>query len=160
MLTARLRQRMPSCRALGIATLPDHELRFHKRSRDKSAKCNAFAGGNNGRVIGVLFSFAPAERVRLDEAEGVGSGYEHATVTVIDQNGRRQEVLTYRATPDYIDDSFKPYSWYKDLVLAGGTEHGLPLAYVAACIQSVDAIEDPDPTRDKRERAVLGNADL
>lgn len=72
MSTARLRKRMPSCEALGIATLPGYALRFHKRSRDKSAKCNAFASGNN-TVIGVLFSFDPAERAKLDEAEGVGA---------------------------------------------------------------------------------------
>jgi hypothetical protein len=65
MSAARLRKRMPSCKPLGIATLPGYELRFHKRSMDKSGKCNAFASGNNNRVIGVLFSFDPAERAKL-----------------------------------------------------------------------------------------------
>ncbi len=36
-------------------------------------------------------------------------------VTVINEKGRRQKVLTYLATPDYIDDSLKPYRWYKGL---------------------------------------------
>ncbi len=49
MSTARLRKRMPSCKPLGIATLPGHALRFHKRSMDKSGKCNAFASGNDNR---------------------------------------------------------------------------------------------------------------
>ncbi|WP_225115039.1 MULTISPECIES: gamma-glutamylcyclotransferase family protein [Bradyrhizobium] len=88
MSTARLRKRMPSCKPLGIATLPGHALRFHKRSRDLSGKCNAFASGNNNTVIGVLFSFDPAERAKLDEAEGVGAGYEHEMVTVINEQGR------------------------------------------------------------------------
>jgi hypothetical protein len=158
MSTARLRQRMPSCRPLGIATLPGHSLRFHKRSTDKSGKCNAFAGGNDSSVIGVLFSFDPAERANLDKAEGVGSGYEHAMVTVINEKGRRRKVLTYRATPDYIDDSLRPYSWYKDFVLAGGREHGLPPDYVAEYIQSVEAIKDPNKARDKKQRATLVSA--
>ena len=94
MSTARLRERTPSCKPLGIATLPGHALRFHKRSTDKSGKCNAFACGNDDRVIGrALFSFDPAERAKLDNAEGVGSGYEHAVVTVINDKGRRQKVL-------------------------------------------------------------------
>jgi len=38
---------------------------FHKRSMDKSGKCNAFARGNDNSVIGVLFSFDPAERAKL-----------------------------------------------------------------------------------------------
>ncbi|MBA8908811.1 gamma-glutamylcyclotransferase family protein [Aminobacter ciceronei] len=157
MSTARLRERMPSCKPLGIATLPGHALRFHKRSTDKSGKCNAFASEDNRSVIGVLFSFDPAERTKLDKAEGVGSGYEHATVTVINEKGRRQKVLTYFATPDYIDDSLKPYSWYKDFVLAGGREHGLPSAYIAEYIQSIEAIEDPNKRRDKKQRAKLGS---
>ena len=156
MSTARLRDRMPSCKALGIATLPGHTLHFHKRSADKSGKCNAFASGNDNSVIGVLFSFDPAERAKLDKAEGVGNGYEHAVVTVINDKGRRRKVLTYLATPDYIDDSLKPFSWYQDFVLEGGREHGLPPEYIAEYIQSVKAIEDPDTTRDKKRRSTLG----
>lgn len=153
MLTARLRERMPSCKPLGIATLPGHELRFHKRSKDRSGKCNAFAAGDDQSVVGVLFSFDPAERTKLDEAEGVGNGYEHATVTVINDKGRRRKVLTYLASPDAIDGSLTPYSWYKDLVLAGCFEHGVPADYVAAYVQSAEATEDPDRARDARERS-------
>jgi cation transport regulator ChaC len=156
MSTVRLRERMPSCMPLGVATLPDHLLRFHKRSTDKSGKCNAFASGNGSSVIGVMFSFDPAERAKLDKAEGVGSGYEHAMVTVIDDKGRRRKVLTYLATPNYIDDSLKPYSWYKDFVLAGAAQHGLPSQYIAEYIQSVDANEDFNTTRDKKQRTTLG----
>jgi hypothetical protein len=148
---------MPSCEPLGIATLPGYALRFHKRSRDKSGKCNAFASGNNKKVIGVLFSFDPAERAKLDEAEGVGAGYERAMVTVIDESGRRRKVLTYLATPDYIDDNFKPYGWYKNFVVSGAREHGLPSEYIAEYIQSVEALDDPNKTRDKNQRAILEN---
>jgi hypothetical protein len=158
MSTARLRKRVPSCKPLGIATLPGHALRFHKRSIDKSGKCNAFASGNDNSVIGVLFSFDPAERAKLDEAEGVGRGYARAMVTVINEKGRRRKILTYLATPEYIDDSLKPYGWYKDLVLAGGREHGLPPEYIAEHIQTVEAIEDPNKTRDKKQRATVESA--
>jgi AIG2-like family. len=115
MSTARLRKRMPSCKPLGIATLPGHALRFHKRSMDKSGKCNAFASGNDNSVIGVLFSFDPAERAKLDEAEGVGSGYEHAMVTVINDKGRRRKVLTYLATPDTSTTASNPMAGTRTL---------------------------------------------
>jgi hypothetical protein len=157
MSTDRLRERMPSCKPTGIATLSGHVLRFHKRSTDKSGKCNAFASGNDSSVIGVLFNFDPAERAKLDEAEGVGSGYERAMVTVINEKGRRRKVLTYLAMPDYIDNSLKPYGWYKDFVLAGAREHDLPPEYIAEYIQSVEAIEDPNKRRDKKQRATLGS---
>ncbi|AQQ07369.1 gamma-glutamylcyclotransferase [Roseibium algicola] len=158
MSTARLRERMPSCKPLGLATLSGHALRFHKRSVDGSGKCNAFATGDEESVIGVLFSFDPAERAALDKAEGVGNGYDHATVTVINEKGRRRKVLTYLASPDYIDDSLKPYGWYKDFVLVGGREHDLPLEYIAKYIQSVEAIEDPNKARDKKNRASIENS--
>ena len=70
----------------------------------------------------------------------------------------RPKVLTYLATPDYIDDSLKPDGWYKDFVLAGGREHGLPPEYIAEYIQSVEAIEDPNKARDKKQRATLGSS--
>ncbi|OWV72500.1 gamma-glutamylcyclotransferase [Rhizobium sp. R339] len=158
MSTARLRERMPSCKALGTASLPGHSLRFHKRSVDGSGKCNAFASGDDDSVIGVLFGFDLTERAALDKAEGVGNGYEHAMVTVINDKGRRRKVLTYIATPGYTDDSLKPYGWYKDLVLAGAMEHSLPAEYIDVHILSVEATEDPDKTRDKKQRAILGNS--
>ncbi|MCT9000646.1 gamma-glutamylcyclotransferase family protein [Chelativorans intermedius] len=157
MSTARLRERMPSCKPLGIATLPGHSLRFHKRSVDKSGKCNAYPSGDDCSVIGVLFSFDPAERAKLDKAEGVGSGYEHAMVTVINERGRRRKVLTYLASSDYVDDSLKPYGWYKDFVLAGAREHGLPPEYITQWVESVDVIDDPDKERDKKQRATLSS---
>ncbi len=155
MSTARLRARMPSCEPLGLATLPGHELRFHKRSKDKSGKCNAFATDAAQGVVGVLFRFDPTERHVLDKAEGVGNGYEHATVTVINDGGRRRKVLTYLACPDAIDDFLAPYSWYKDFVLAGCAEHGLPADYVANFVQAITAVEDPDKARDAKERGTL-----
>ena len=36
-------------------------------------------------------------------------------------------------------------------------EHGLPPEYIAEYIQSVEAIEDPNKTRDKKQRATLGS---
>jgi len=157
MCTSRLRERTPSCKPLGVATLPGHTLRFHKRSIDRSAKCNASATDTGENIFGVLFSFDPAERDKLDKAEGVGAGYEHAMITVINAEGRRRKVLTYMATSDYVDETLKPYGWYKDLVLAGASEHGLPADYVANYIKPVEAIEDPDVDRNKRERARLAN---
>lgn len=160
MATARLRGRILSAKPLGVATLRGHALRFHKRSKDKSAKCNAFAtADDDSAVIGVLFSFDPAERGKLDAAEGAGKGYDARVVTVINDKGRRRKVLTYLAAQDAIDDSLKPYSWYKDHVLAGGKEHNLPTDYIAQCIEGVEAVEDPDSARDKKERATLANSE-
>jgi hypothetical protein len=101
----------------------------------------------------------PDARAIADELEKRGVSlalgkqvYEHATVTVINEEGRRRKVLTYRATADAIDDSLLPYSWYKDFVLAGCAEHNLPPDYVSRYVESVRSTEDPDRARDARER--------
>ncbi|MHC2514612.1 gamma-glutamylcyclotransferase (GGCT)/AIG2-like uncharacterized protein YtfP [Bradyrhizobium diazoefficiens] len=118
--------------------MPRYTLRFHKRSSNGFGECNAFPSDDNNVVVGVLFSFDPAERARLDEVEGVGDGYEHSIVTIINEKGRRQKVLAYLATPEYIDDSLKPSDEYKDQVLAGASEHGLPSEYVTRYIQPAE----------------------
>lgn len=132
-------------------------LRFHKRSRDKSGKCNALATGNSDDVVvGVLFVIDPSERSKIDEAEGLNKGYLDTTVTVLDAHDRRRKALTYLATPDFVDDSLKPYTWYKDFVVSGSKEHGLPADYVAEFVDAIEAVADPDEIRDRRERAILG----
>lgn len=157
MSTARLQRRTPSAEPLGVATLAGHTLRFHKRSKkDGSAKCDAFATPNeDATVVGVLFRFDPAERAKLDAAEGAGRGYDARVVTVVSSDGCRRKALSYFASPDAVDTGLKPYTWYRDHVLAGAEEHGIPPEYVAQYIDSVEAVEDPDRERDKSERAAL-----
>ncbi|MCO8030813.1 gamma-glutamylcyclotransferase [Brevundimonas diminuta] len=153
MATARIQKRIPSAKPMGLAILSGHELRFHKRSKDNSAKCDAFATGNDDdAVVGVLFRFDPAERRALDAAEGAGKGYDARMVTVLNSRGRRRKVLTYLASPSAIDNTQKPYTWYKNHVLVGAREHNLPADYVAERIEAVEALEDPDTTRDRKER--------
>ena len=76
----------------------------------------------------------------------------------VNDKGRRRKVLTYLASEDAIDDSLKPYTWYKDHVLAGSREHCLPSDYVSAHIEPVEAVEDPDTERDKKERAAIASS--
>jgi hypothetical protein len=63
----------------------------------------------------------------------------------------RLEAFTYCATQ--IDDRLLPYDWYKQHVLRGALEHGLPPDYVAA-IHAVQTIADPDGARQQHELAI------
>jgi hypothetical protein len=60
----------------------------------------------------------------------------------------------YVADQTAIDDRLAPYTWYKDFVLHGAREHGLPAAYIAG-IEAVEARQDDDPIREQRERRRL-----
>ncbi|RFB88924.1 hypothetical protein B5K11_26190 [Rhizobium leguminosarum bv. trifolii] len=154
MLTERLRFRTPGCKVIGPATLVGHELRFHKSSKDGSAKCDAFLTGvSTDLVVGVLFSIPGSQKAALDKAEGLGNGYEEATITVMTADGKPVDAVTYLASEGVINDKLKPYQWYKDFVESGAKEHGIPDAYVQKYILDVTAVPDPDANRETTRRA-------
>src|SRR4249920_812082 len=84
MLTARLRERVPSATAIGIGRLEGHVLCWDKRSwRDGSGKCDAeYTGQRSDVVWGVVFEFELEEKPALDQAEGLGNGYMEKMVNI------------------------------------------------------------------------------
>lgn len=129
-----------------------HELRWHKKSRDGSGKCDIFVtGAPDHQVYGVLFEISESEKAQLDIAEGLHHGYEEKMVEVLTTAGRVSAVVYYAMV---IDGEVRPYEWYKRYVVDGAIEHGLPEDYVRL-LKSVDAIADPDPDRHKRETRIV-----
>jgi hypothetical protein len=73
MSTPRLRYRVPGCRFEFVARLPSYRLCFHKRSKDGSAKCNAFKTAEpTDAVIGCVYEIPTNEKPAFDRAEGLG----------------------------------------------------------------------------------------
>jgi len=152
MSSRRLGARIPDVRPLGTGVLRWHELRFHKRSRDGSGKCDAHqVDRDDARVIGVLFELSPEGKSVLDRIEGLGAGYEEKLVTVISPDGRETAAHTYYATD--IADGLFPYCWYRYHVLAGAREFSLPADYVES-IASVAHVTDVDAVRRAREMSI------
>ncbi len=151
----RLRGRVPDVQFVRPAQLSGYVLSWHKRStKDGSGKCSISAqAGKAGKVYGALFAIPEHQKSLLDRAEGLGKGYHEAEVQVETETGPKRAV-TYVADPDYIDDSLSPYSWYRDLVAAGGEALGLPADYLQR-IREIPAEDDPDTERDAQERKVL-----
>jgi len=149
----RLRERVPNAERIGMFTLVEHALRFHKWSRkDKSAKCDAlFTGNPDDFVIGALFEILRDQKRSLDRAEGLGFGYDEKRVTVTDALGNSFDAFTYCATST--DPSLLPHSWYLNHVIVGAKETGVPADYLDA-IAATRSQEDPDRKRDARERAI------
>jgi gamma-glutamylcyclotransferase len=150
LLTRRLQARVPSANSVGRAVLQDFRLAWHKVGADGSGKCDIVTEPG-GRVWGVVFDIDPSEKPRLDAAEGLGAGYDERSVTVY-LNGSGVEAATYQATN--INRDLQPWHWYKDLVLAGALEHGLPRSYIQA-IRETRALRDPDDTRRRRGESIL-----
>lgn len=155
---ARLSQRVPSSTPIGPAELPGYQLHFHKIGRDGSGKCNVVRSGHrHHRVAGVVYKLPAVEKSLLDAAEGLGQGYELAirTVALLDSD---QEVFFYVAQRGFVDDTLKPYHWYKDLVVRGAQAHGLPPSYIAE-LRGVVAMRDPDARRVEQHRRILEAGD-
>ena len=127
MLTARLRERVPSAVAIGTGRLSRHVLKWHKRSRDGSGKCDAEATGLIDDVVwGVLFELNAAEKPALDRAEGLNNGYVERKIEILTDRGPMSAVAYFAVA---IDPSRRPYHWYKSFVVEGAREHGLPHEY-------------------------------
>jgi len=151
--SGRMTARVPSARAVGMAPLPGHVLRFHKHSQvDGSGKCDAHYTGNpDDRVYGAIYAIDPGERPLLDAFEGPGYGIVERQVRV---DGGGLPIFLYCALPDAIADGLQPYDWYHAYVINGAREHGLPEAYVRR-LDAITAYPDPDTARADRERRQL-----
>jgi len=160
MLSERLRTRAPSCKPIGVAHLAGHVLRFHKRSGDGSGKCNALRScDTSDLVVGVLYEIRKAERNTLDNAEFLGRGYDRVlSIVELGDSACSVEAEVYFALDHVIDDTLLPYSWYKELVVAGAREHGLPSEYIANIV-SHPTTKDSDPRREQLHLKLLGNGD-
>lgn len=149
----RLSCRLPASRFLGTAIVAGKRLCFHKRSIDKSAKCNIVAG--SGSIHVAVYELDQQERALLDQIEGVGSGYSVETVEALGFG----DCFTYVAATSHIDNGIRPYSWYKDLVLAGCEALELPVDYVAM-IRNIAAVDDPDKERHASNMQIVARARL
>ena len=154
----RFRQRVPSGQPCGVAVLHGHVLAFHKRGVDGSAKCGIVATGNPAsRVYGVMYVFDLDQLRQLDLAEGNGYCYQRQTVEVDLGGGSLLEAQCYFATD--AEAGLLPYGWYREHVLVGARQAGLPAWYVAD-IEELVCQHDPDPRRHARELSVYAPAAL
>lgn len=137
---ARLSLRLPESRFRGTATISGRMLRFHKRSIDSSGKCNIATGA--GSIHVAVYKLNRREKAELDEIERLGSGYDEETIELPGFG----ECFTYVATASHIDDGLRPFSWYKELVLAGCEYLEFPTHYTSV-IRGIATIDDPDRER-------------
>lgn len=145
----RLRARLPSAELIGTGRIDDYSVHFHKRGMDGSAKCDIVAGGDAIHVA--VFEIAADDALRLDEFEG--PGYRSQTIEV----GGFGECFIYVARSTHIDRELTPFTWYRDLVVAGCEYLGFPHGYTGR-IARVSACRDPDAERHARHAALLESA--
>lgn len=150
----RFNQRVPSGVFETIAIIRGFDLRFHVKDDDGSGKCDAFYTGNDEDfIMGVVYDIEATEKHLLDKAEDFGIEYEERK-TVAEAKKETMEVFFYTAKSEVIDDQAIPYDWYKNFVVFGAREHGLPEDYIRL-LEEVPVKYDPDEQRAKENRSVL-----
>ena len=143
MLRERLAARVGDTGCIGSARLTGYRIDFSKPSRDGSGKCTLVARPGEHRVWGVVFEMTREQKTLLDGFEG--KGYRVETVRPV-ATGKKIRAFTYIAMQQSLDTSLRPYSWYRDLVLAGALQAQLPAGYIDR-IEAISTITDHDAGR-------------
>ena len=151
-------RRCPTAEKKSNCKIKKHRLRFWKKSRDGSGKCYIEYTGNDEDVVyGVLFSIDEIDHGYLSKEEGATSqysGYKEEKVSVITDDGEI-DAFTYTINgEDKIDKTRKPYSWYKEQVVQGAIENGLPEDYIKK-IEAFESKQDKDEKRRTRNEKYL-----
>jgi gamma-glutamylcyclotransferase len=148
----RIERRLGRCELIAVVSLGGYALRFHKRGRDGSGKCDAYRTGNpTDTLYGVVYSLTRVQQDMLDEFEGPGYASQNVSVRT------RSDLLTayaYVAHSEQVQADLQPFGWYKSIVLAGARAHALPAHYIES-IAAVGSLPDPDPDRDSHHLAML-----
>ena len=143
-------KRCPTAEKKSNCKIKKHRLRFWKKSKDRSGKCYIeYTGSDEDVVYGVLFSIDEIDHGYLSREEGAtsqNSGYKEEKVSVITDDGEI-DAFTYTINgEDKIDKTRKPYSWYKEQVVQGAIENGLPEDYIKK-IEAFESKQDMDEER-------------
>jgi hypothetical protein len=155
MLEERLKapNRIPDASFLAVGNVQGYSLKFHKKSRDGSGKCNIVRTNCVSDIVyGIVFEFSENGLDALDRAEGVGSGYHKDSVFVKYADDTQEQMLVYIADPNSTDDALLPYVWYHRLVISGAEQHRLPNDYLVS-LRNIQCREDPNPNRDTKKEA-------
>ena len=148
----RLSSRVPSAKLLGKGILNKKAIRFHKRSKDGSGKCNVVDDDKHQTFV-AIYKLNVSEKSLLDTIEGVGYGYRIEEVNVIGFG----TCFIYIADESHIDDSLNPYTWYKELVLVGCVNLVFPSDYIER-IRNIDADIDLDKQRHSKHMQLVAHA--
>jgi gamma-glutamylcyclotransferase len=120
----RLGERIEDAVSVGSGLLHGWRFVCNKTGSDGSAKAN-IERDPHGEVWGVIYSFDEANLARLDQFEG---GYRRLQVEVLRPGAPAIECATYfshRITSEWL-----PFGWYKQHMLTGAVDHGLPAEWL------------------------------
>ena len=103
---------------------------------------------------GVLFNIDAKEKTLLNNAEGLGSGYNEETLTFYDEFNNPYSAQVYIADSKAIDNNLLSYDWYKEFIITGAIQNQLSEEHIAL-LQSIPCASDPDEKRSLKNYSIL-----
>ncbi|XP_071082286.1 gamma-glutamylcyclotransferase-like [Haliotis cracherodii] len=138
LLAERLLLNNPTAQFIHTARLDDYRLTF---DAPRDTKTMLWAGAPatirscpGSSVWGVIWQLDMADSDNLDSQE---TFYQRRTVTVTTPDGATHTCRTYELDGEY-DISHSPSPQYKDVIVRGAKQSGLPQAYIS----QLEAVED------------------
>jgi hypothetical protein len=127
----RLKARIPNVKVIGNGWLSGWRFTMLQPGADLSGKCNIVRTKDlNDIVWGVLYDICGEGKAILDDIEGAHSDYSGKNLEIISSD-KKLKAYGYTATAVNADDEILPFEWYKNYVIDGALEHGLPADYIA-----------------------------
>ncbi len=122
--------------------LPDHELIFNYYSETREGGALNIRPETGQVVPGVLFKISKKNWKVLDHKEGAPKRYERKKVTVLTEDGKQIEAVTYSVAKEMEKQSFvNPAPGYTEVVKAGNNKYGID----NSMLDSVSAGKKPKP---------------
>lgn len=147
----RIRERIPSAQFIGTTSVPGYRLSFSKRGADHSGKGHIHSTDDKQiQLFGAIYKIDSNHRQILDKIEG--PGYVPRSIEVLWKE-RPINCFVYFGEDSHLDESLKPFHWYKSLVVLGAQFNRFPEDYINP-IQLTESVQDPDTTR-RRSNEVL-----
>ena len=131
MASSQMADRCPGAVCLGVARLPGYRLAFDAWSNRRGGLVADVLPEPGSEVWGVLWRVTDDHAAALDRYEGVARGqYRRENVRIESVEGEAVDAFAYViCTPG---DDGPTTDAYRDLLLEGAREHGLPPDWVRA----------------------------
>ncbi|CAG0878929.1 unnamed protein product [Darwinula stevensoni] len=138
LLTDRIKLNNPSAKLKTIGRVSDYALAFDYYSRRWQGAAATIVPSEGSEVWGVVWELSEHDKRTLDKQEGVGSGiYRPIEVSVKTKEDFILPCRAYQLIALEEQDK-RPSKVYKDVIIRGAEEHGLPHDY----IEKLRMIED------------------
>jgi len=155
----RFKAKMKTARVFDKGWVEGYGLKVNARShKDHSGKANLEPSTEENAVVhGVIYKIGADDKVILDRDHGLGYGFCEIAIKVRRPQAAPLFAFTYIANRQFVTPDLLAYTWYRDLMIEGAVQQGLPEAYIETYLKQIMADIDPDNHRDDIHKKMMAS---